>query len=109
MLKKLKIVVITITLLGGYANAELVIDVQGVAQPTPVAIVPFGWQGNSANMPLDVAEVITNDLRRSGRFAPIPENKMLQKPTSGADVDFDDWGFVDVEAVVVGSVVQTGG
>jgi TolB protein len=108
VLKKLKIAVIAITLLGGYANAELVIDVQGVAQPTPVAIVPFGWQGNSANMPLDVAEVITNDLRRSGRFAPIPENKMLQKPTSGADVDFDDWGFVDVEAVVVGSVVQTG-
>ncbi len=33
---------------------------------------------------------------------------MLQKPTSGADVDFDDWGFVNVEAVVVGSVIQTG-
>ena len=108
MLKKLKIAATAIVMLGGYANAELVIDVQGVAQPTPVAIVPFGWQGDAADMPLDVAEVIVNDLRRSGRFAPIPESKMLQKPTSGADVDFQDWSFVGVEAVVVGSVVQEG-
>jgi TolB protein len=33
---------------------------------------------------------------------------MLQKPTDGADVDFQDWSFVGVEAVVVGKVVQTG-
>jgi TolB protein len=59
-------------------------------------------------MPLDVAEIINSDLRRSGRFAPISEDDMLQKPTSGADVDFEDWGYVGVEAVVVGSVVQTG-
>ncbi|MCP4303084.1 MAG: Tol-Pal system beta propeller repeat protein TolB [Gammaproteobacteria bacterium] len=99
---------LTLVLLGGFAHAELVIDVQGVAQPTPVAIVPFGWEGSAPNMPLDVADVINSDLRRSGRFAPISEDDMLQKPTNGADVDFDDWGYVGVEAVVVGSVVQTG-
>ncbi|MCP5093209.1 MAG: Tol-Pal system beta propeller repeat protein TolB [Gammaproteobacteria bacterium] len=108
VLKKLKSAVLTLCLLVSYAHAELVIDVQGVAQPTPVAIVPFGWQGSSPDMPLDVAEVINSDLRRSGRFAPISEDDMLQKPTSGADVDFEDWGYVGVEAVVVGSVVQTG-
>ena len=97
-----------LALLAPYASAELVIDVQGVAQPTPVAIVPFGWQGNSPAMPLDVAAVINSDLRRSGRFAPIGEEDMLQKPTKGSDVDFDDWGYVGVEAVVVGSVLQTG-
>ncbi len=95
-------------LFAAQAGAELVIDVQGVSQPTPVAVVPFGWDGQSAGMPLDVAEVITNDLRRSGRFAPIEESKMLQKPTDGADVDFQDWGFVGVEAVVVGKLIQTG-
>ena len=108
MLKNIKVAVIALSLLASYAHAELVIDVQGVAQPTPVAIVPFGWQGSSPDMPLDVAEVINNDLRRSGRFAPISEDDMLQKPTSGADVDFEDWGYVGVEAVVVGSVLQTG-
>ena len=108
MLKKLRILILPLVMLGSHANAELVIDVQGVAQPTPVAIVPFGWRGDAADMPLDVAAVIVNDLRRSGRFDPIPESKMLQKPTSGADVDFQDWSFVGAEAVVVGSVEQTG-
>ena len=92
----------------GTVHAELVIDVQGVAKPAPVAIVPFGWEGEAPDMPLDVARVITDDLQRSGRFAPIGEEKMLQKPTDGADVDFQDWGFVGVEAVVVGKVIQEG-
>ena len=90
------------------SQADLVIDVQGVAQPTPVAIVPFGWEGNAPDMPLDVSAVITDDLKRSGRFDPVSEDKMLQKPTDGADVDFQDWSFVGVEAVVVGKVIQTG-
>lgn len=108
MLNKLKIVVGMLFIVSGAAQAELVIDVQGVAKPAPVAVVPFGWEGRSPDMPLDVAKVITDDLKRSGRFAPIGQEKMLQKPTDGADVDFQDWSFVGVEAVVVGKVIQTG-
>jgi len=108
VLNKLKYMIVLGALCASQVQAELVIDVQGIAQPTPVAIVPFGWEGQSPEMPLDVAEVINNDLKRSGRFAPIDVDEMLQKPTTGADVDFDDWGFVGVEAVVVGSVKQTG-
>ena len=107
MLKKLRLTLLVVALCSAQAHAELGIDVQGVAQPTPVAIVPFGWQGSPPRAPLDVAQVITDDLRRSGRFAPLAERDMLQKPTDGADVDFQDWGFVGVEAVVVGSLVQT--
>ena len=109
MIKKLSFAVIVIVFAASNAAAQkLRIDVQGVAQPTPVAIVPFGWQGNSPAMPLDIAEVIKADLKRSGRFAPIPENDMLQKPTDGADVDFGDWSILGVEAVVVGKVTQVG-
>ncbi len=108
MLKTFTRLLIPLTLLCIQANAELVIDVQGVAKPTPVAIVPFGWEGQAPDMPLDIAAVITSDLKRSGRFAPIDESKMLQKPTDGSDVDFQDWGFVGVEAVVVGKVIQSG-
>jgi TolB protein len=106
VIKQLKICAFLL-FFAGAANAELVIDVQGVSQPTPVAIVPFGFEGRSATVPLDIAAVISSDLRRSGRFAPIDESKMLQKPTDGADVDFQDWGFVGVEAVVVGKLIQT--
>jgi len=107
--KKFSFAVVVIVFAANNAVAQkLRIDVQGVAQPTPVAIVPFGWEGNSPAMPLDIAEVIKGDLRRSGRFAPIPENDMLQKPTDGADVDFGDWSILGVEAVVVGNVTQVG-
>ena len=108
MLNKIRILMFLCLLTTNAVNADLVIDVQGIAQPAPVAIVPFGWEGDAADMPLDVAEVIKADLARSGRFAPIDEAKMLQKPTDGADVDFQDWGFVGVEAVVVGKVIQEG-
>ncbi len=108
MLKQYRILALLGLLAAGATQAELVIDVQGIAQPTPVAIVPFGWEGRAPEAPLDVTRVITDDLRRSGRFDPIGEDKMLQKPTDGADVDFQDWSFVGVEAVVVGKVIQTG-
>ena len=97
---------IVLVLTSSQAFAELVIDVQGVSQPTPVAVVPFGWEGEAPAMPLDVAAVIQADLKRSGRFAPIDEAKMLQKPTDGKDVDFQDWSFLGVEAIVVGTVVH---
>ena len=99
-----------LSLLLPVAGAAQILDIEvtGIAQPTPVAVVPFGWEGDTPDMPLDVAQVITDDLFRSGRFAPIAEEKMLQKPTDGADVDFQDWSFVGVEAVVVGKVTQTG-
>jgi TolB protein len=96
-------------LFSGSALADITVEITkgGVAR-TPVAVVPFGWSGQSADMPLDIAEVIAADLQRSGRFAPIAEENMLQKPTTGAELDFDDWSFVKAEAVVVGRVTQTG-
>jgi len=108
VLKKLRHVCVLLLMATASAHADLEIIVEGSAQPTPVAIVPFGWQGDAASMPLDVAAVINSDLRRSGRFAPIPEKDMLQTPIDGADVDFSDWTILGVEAVVVGKVVQTG-
>lgn len=93
----------------GSARAELDIEItQGAGHRTPVAVVPFGWVGNVSDAPLDIAEVISNDLTRSGRFAPIAIRDMLQKPTEGVKVDFDDWSILGVEAVIIGRVTQTG-
>jgi TolB protein len=103
----LKIFAITI-LLSSSAYADLVIEITEGIKRRPIAVVPFGWIGDTASPPLDVAQVISDDLTRSGRFAPIPIEDMLQKPTEGADVDFDDWAILGVEAVVVGTIEQTG-
>ena len=90
------------------ALAELEIQItRGAGKQTPVAVVPFGWEG-TGTAPIDVAAVIGADLQRSGRFAPIDEGDMLQKPTAGVDVDFGDWSILGVEAVVIGRMTQTG-
>ena len=91
------------------AEAQLQIEITEYAgKQTPVAVVPFGWEGEGPTAPYDMTAVIAADLRRSGRFAPIAEGDMLQKPTSGLEVDFDDWSILAVEAVVIGKVTQTG-
>lgn len=96
------------TLLAGVVQAQLIVEITEGIKRRPIAVVPFGWEGTSGTVPLDVAQVISADLTRSGRFAPIAEDDMLQKPTSGTDVDFDDWSILGVEAVVVGKITQTG-
>jgi len=95
-------------LVGGVARAELTIEITEGIKRRPIAVVPLGWQGGSADAPLDIASVISADLYRSGRFAPIDVEDMLQMPTAGVEVDFDDWSILGVEAVVVGRLKQNG-
>jgi TolB protein len=85
-------------------HAELTIEItKGQGEAVPIAVVPFGWLGTGAN-PYDLASVVSSDLSRSGRFAPIPESSMLQKPTTGAEIDFSDWRIIDTEVVIVGQM-----
>jgi TolB protein len=87
--------------------AELTIRItQGVGKQTPIAIVPFGADKGMPVLSVDIAEIITNDLIRSGRFSSTPQKNMLQKPTTGAEIDFDDWSILGVEAVAVGRISQ---
>jgi len=96
-------------LCASHSYAELQIEItQGAGRRAPVAVVPFGWEGGDPAAPMAIADVIGADLSRSGRFAPIPSDDMLQMPTTGVEVDFDDWSILGVEAVVVGRVTQTG-
>ena len=109
MLRKALVLFVATLLLSASAVADITVEItEGGVARTPVAVVPFGWEGAAGEVPLDIAEVIAADLQRSGRFAPLAEEDMLQKPTTGAEVDFDDWAFVKAEAVVVGKVEQTG-
>ena len=108
MLRQICKLFLLAVLLSGSAYADLVIEITEGIKRRPVAVVPFGWKGSSPGAPLNMAQVISADLTRSGRFAPIDNDDMLQKPTTGKDMDFDDWSILGVEAVIVGSVTQTG-
>ena len=48
------------------ASAQLRIEItEGAGSRTPVAVVPFGWQGDNVEAPFDIAEVIAADLQSS--------------------------------------------
>lgn len=82
---------------------EIVID-QGIENALPIAIVPFDWNQSATTPPEDVAEVVRQDLMRSGRFNAIPPNDMPSKPTAFGDINFSDWRRIGMENVVVGTV-----
>ncbi|WP_375753530.1 Tol-Pal system beta propeller repeat protein TolB [Vibrio sp. HN007] len=88
------------------ANAalELVIT-EGIDSARPIAIVPFKWQGTEP-LPQDISSVIASDLQRSGKFSPVKVNQMPQTPYSDAEVDYNDWVRLGVDALLTGTVTK---
>ncbi|EKO3413208.1 TPA: Tol-Pal system protein TolB [Vibrio fluvialis clinical-1] len=107
MLKRLMLgclLVVTSSMQFANAALELVIT-DGINSARPIAIVPFKWEGKT-KLPQDVSGVIASDLQRSGKFSPIPTSKMPQTPYSEADVKFDAWTGIGVDALLTGSITQ---
>jgi TolB protein len=87
------------------AAAQLEITItSGNIRPIPIAIVPFGQGPQPA--PFDVSGLVTQDLRNSGRFDPMPVADMVSRPTNPQQVNFQDWRIVDVDALLIGTVRQ---
>lgn len=83
-------IILLIALMCSRANAELTIEItQGVQDPTPVAIVPFGGVGATA--PEDIASIASADLLRSGLFSPMSKDLMLSYPSKSSEVYYRDW------------------
>ena len=90
-------------------KAELVIPIiEGVDNPTTIAIVPFGYRGASA-LSEDVSKIVSADLYRTGQFKTLASTDMLSFPTRRQDVVFRDWRLLGSEYLVIGEVVATPG
>ncbi|MDZ4332311.1 MAG: Tol-Pal system beta propeller repeat protein TolB [Pseudomonas sp.] len=105
----MRIVLLGLAMLVGTVQAAdpLVIS-SGTDRATPIAVVPFGWQGGSV-LPEDMAEIIGNDLRNSGVFEPIPRQNMISLPTQATEVIYRDWQALGAQYVLVGSIVPSAG
>ncbi len=106
LFKKLIGVFATLFVVAGHVVADdevrIVID-EGVDGARPIAVVPF-----AGSAPENIGKIIADDLRNSGKFNPISEARMPQKPTSASEVNPEAWTALGIDAVVVGQVTSTG-
>ena len=85
---------------------SVVVDSSGGEFTQPIAVVPFKTNGA---VPSDVAQIISDDLRNSGKFIPISPAKMPAQPGSAGEVVPDQWSVLGAQNIVVGQVSATGG
>jgi TolB protein len=91
------------------AAAVLQLDVTpGNFQPMPIAVADFlGGAPSDNETALGVSQIITNNLRRSGLFAPIDPAAFLEKIASVDAVPrFPDWRTINAQALATGRVTR---
>jgi TolB protein len=89
--------------------AELVVEVtHGQDDAIPIAIVPFN-SAQEAAATFDVAQLVSDDLARSGRFKSMARKDMIEQPHIGENIGFDDWRRLNNDYILVGQVQPQGG
>lgn len=69
-----------------FADSDVRISIdEGVSMAQPIAVVPF----KSSGVPADVAQIISDDLRNSGKFTPLERSQMPAQPGSAGEVVAD--------------------
>lgn len=101
---KLVFRIVLLSLLALQVRAELVIEItQGNQRAIPVAVVPFKWKGMEA-LPENVAQIVANDLGRSGYFNSLPTSQMLSLPNPEDEIFYRDWELLKQDYLVIGAV-----
>ncbi|RPH70508.1 MAG: Tol-Pal system protein TolB [Hyphomicrobiales bacterium] len=93
------------------ALAQTEIDITGGrVDPLPIAIAPFLVGGGAEEAGTTINGVITNNLGRSGYFAPIdPASFIEQISDFNTPPRFGDWRQINAKALVTGQVFLEGG
>ena len=93
------------------ARAVLNIDInQGNVQPMPIALPDFLTGGpTEGDTGRNVTAVITDNLQRSGLFAPINPAAFIEKISNSDSVPrFPDWRTINAQALVTGRITRQG-
>jgi TolB protein len=70
----------------------------------PIAVVPFA---GSATLPVELADIIADDLERSGMLKPMPITDMPDRPSEFSAIKFEDWRRLNMDNLVIGAVTET--
>lgn len=102
----IRTLLLSLCLMAGLARAELVIEItRGANDAVPIAVVPFGGPQPVASDGL--ADIVRADLERSGRFKPLPYEKLPVRPTTGGEVLYNEWRGLNLPFLLVGKATPT--
>ncbi len=93
-------------MLGSWSNAHAVLTIEitrGIELAIPIAVVPFAWTGQG-QLPVEVAQVVQEDLARSARFKPLSTDDMLTRPTQPEQILWQSWRVLGQDYLVIGQV-----
>ena len=91
------------------AHAVLKVEItRGAEGALPIAVIPFVTTGAVATVPADVSSIIAADLQRSGKFAPIEEQKLIARPGSVESINYKLWRVASIDHLVIGEVQVEG-
>jgi TolB protein len=96
-------------LLPSFASAQTKLQVtEGNVAPIPIAIPNFvAGTPSDGEVGVGVAQVITNNLQRSGRFAPIDQAAYIEHISdSDKPPQFQNWQTINAQALVVGRMTR---
>jgi len=100
-------IILFLTLMSANVNAALTIEVtQGVEGALPIAVVPFDTSRLDAELPTDIAEIVANDLNRSGIFKTMDRQNLPAQPHYSTQVIYPKWRTAGQEYLVVGRIFQ---
>ncbi|MBT3071811.1 Tol-Pal system protein TolB [Rhodomicrobium sp. Az07] len=88
------------------ASAQVEVEIRrGQVRAIPIAVADFTGDA----IAVETAQIVTADLQRSGLFRPVSNSAFIER---GANVDmpprFQDWKVLNIQALVVGRVTDTG-
>lgn len=93
------------------AQAVITIEItEGVEGAIPISVVPFASDNLPIQLTTDIAEIVSNNLNRSGVFKVMNRNEYPDMPHYSKDVRYPQWRSLKQEYLVVGRVLnKTGG
>lgn len=88
------------------AYAEIRVDIsRGNIEPVPTAVSPLFGVGKNETIGMQISDVISADLNRSGLFRPLDKDAFIQPPRALQNLPrFADWKLIKAQLLIGGRV-----
>jgi TolB protein len=88
-------------------SAALTIEItEGTEGALPIAVVPFDTSKVTTKLSEDIAQIVSNDLNRSGGLTVLSQTSLPAKPHYSQEVEYPAWRAAEQDYLVVGRILE---